>query len=238
MLRSSLAAALTLCVATAAADDLNSKAPPIKSSVPQGAALAQFPDLVVSAMNPTSGFPTAFTISNNGGKPAANASLLKVQAKYVPPTSRDEIGSLSLLPGTGDSSQPPPSGGDYSPKPIDIGQFLQSATSQNSEAIARAKALCGNPYAPVTDAVNPLAPGESQTIGKTLLPALKLSALKLKAPSTTGGTFVKPGRIIEAKLVCVYDVVVTVDVTGKVGEGSGEANNVVTRRVTRELSLD
>lgn len=83
--------------------NMHAEKPPAKGSskttaAGSGPAVVGLPDLVLIAMNPSSGFPTSFVVRNSGKGAATLASVLRVEAKFVGGKSVSYGGPISELP--------------------------------------------------------------------------------------------------------------------------------------------
>lgn len=221
-LRPALAAALLLVPALAPAQVKprpTPAAPPIAHTggLPMGV-ITGTPDYTVT-MSPASGWPTQFTVTNEGADSTA-ATLLKVTATFVP---REAINCGSLPTTTGNPVQ-------------DVFNSLNNFFECGGEAAAFADETCGQAFPEIVEPIAPLKNGESKSVSRPSKAASltkNVGLIKRKPANQQRGTHVKEVGVV---LVCAWDVTVTADAGSDVQEAS-ESNNAVTRRVYREVKL-
>ncbi|HPC82445.1 MAG TPA: hypothetical protein PLR87_03650 [Thermoanaerobaculaceae bacterium] len=220
-LRSALAAALLLVPALALAQAKprpTSAAPPIAHTggLPMGVITGK-PDYTVT-MSPASGWPTQFTVTNEGADSTA-ATLLKVTATFVP---REPANCGSLPTNTGNMVK-------------DFVNSLNNFFECGNEA-AWYEETCGQAFPEIVEPIAPLRNGESKSVSrpsKAASLAKNVGLIKPKPASQQRGTHIKEVGVV---LVCAWDVTATADAGSDVQEAS-EGNNAVTRRVYREVKL-
>lgn len=193
-------------------------APPVShtSSLPMGVVTGK-PDFKVT-MSPVSGWPTQFTVTNEGADSNA-ATLLKVTATFVPGETSD---CGNLPPNTGNPVR-------------DVFNSLNNFFDCGQNA-AKAEEMCGQAFPEMVEPIAPLKHGESKSISRPSKSAQTTRALGLVKPKPAGqqpGTHIKDVGIL---LVCAWDVTATADAGSDVQEAL-ENNNAATRRVYREVKL-
>jgi hypothetical protein len=175
------------------------------------------PDYTVT-MSPASGWPTQFTVTNEGADSAA-ATLLKVTATFVPGEATD-------------CGNRPTNTGNLGQDMINaVGNFIDCGPT-----LYLSDGMCGQAFPEIVEPIAPLKHGEAKSVSRPskAAPLTKnLGLTKPKPASQQPGTHVKDVGIV---LVCAWDVTATADAGSDVQE-AGENNNAVTRRVYREVKL-
>jgi hypothetical protein len=173
------------------------------------------PDLVVT-LGPGNPFPNSFTVKNQGNK-EAGLSVLKVKASLVPldpdPPS-DCPPSLPRAMCDALSGFRVPSGALLPPE--------------------RLRALCGEPFGEIVEAVPALKPGESKTFTRDTSKFANVSLRLFPTLGSPRGTYIRKGV---TTLVCAFDIVAEADASKDVNEIQ-EANNRTTSRVYREIRME